>query len=224
MKSGYPLAMANPTVSIFALLTGLAVVGLLIAERFESRLGIWIAKPLASTGFVAVGLEYGALDSSFGQWILVGLVLCWLGDVLLIPAESPGAFRLGIASFLLGHVAYAGAFTRVGIDLPSGIGAVLMLSVVAIPVLRWLRPHVPPDFVVPVFAYVVVISLMLAAATGATVYSRCGWLLVGAGLFYFSDLAVARDRFVTPGFWNRAWGLPCYFGAQLVLASTPRFF
>jgi uncharacterized membrane protein YhhN len=33
-------------------------------------------------------------------------------------------------------------------------------------------------------------------------------------------LSVARDRFVVPGFVNRAWGLPLYYAAQLVLAAT----
>jgi hypothetical protein len=35
-----------------------------------------------------------------------------------------------------------------------------------------------------------------------------------------SDLSVARDRFVAPGFVNRAWGLPTYFAAQLLLAAS----
>jgi hypothetical protein len=29
---------------------------------------------------------------------------------------------------------------------------------------------------------------------------------------------VARDRFVSAGWINKAWGWPLYFGAQLVLA------
>ena len=44
--------------------------------------------------------------------------------------------------------------------------------------------------------------------------------LVGAVMFYGSDLAVARDRFVAPGFSNRAWGLPLYYAAQLVIAAS----
>jgi hypothetical protein len=37
-------------------------------------------------------------------------------------------------------------------------------------------------------------------------------------LFWLSDLCVARERFVTQGFVNRAIGLPLYYGAVLVLA------
>ena len=35
-------------------------------------------------------------------------------------------------------------------------------------------------------------------------------------MFFLSDLCVARDRFVSPGWENRAVGLPLYFGAQLL--------
>ena len=42
------------------------------------------------------------------------------------------------------------------------------------------------------------------------------WLAAVA--FFCSDLSVARDRFVAPGFANRAWGLPLYYAAQLAFA------
>ena len=45
-------------------------------------------------------------------------------------------------------------------------------------------------------------------------------VLAGAVLFFLSDLGVARDRFVSPGVWNRAVGLPLYYGAQLLLAAS----
>ena len=41
-------------------------------------------------------------------------------------------------------------------------------------------------------------------------------LLLAAVVFFLSDLCVARDRFVSPGWENRAVGLPLYFGAQLL--------
>ena len=37
---------------------------------------------------------------------------------------------------------------------------------------------------------------------------------------FLSDLAVARQRFLRTGFVDRLWGLPLYYGAQLVFAST----
>jgi len=65
-------------------------------------------------------------------------------------------------------------------------------------------------------------------------------LLIGAILFYISDITVARDRFesdllvpefnpphpnvsrfVSPGFLNPLVGLPLYYVAQLIIATPP---
>jgi uncharacterized membrane protein YhhN len=205
---------------ILIALTMAAVVGLLGAERFESRLGIWIAKPLASTGFVAVALVADATSSVYGRWVLAALALSWLGDVLLIPRERPRCFQAGVLSFLLGHVAFAGAFLSLDPRPLACLAAGLVLAPVAWAVLRWLQPYLPNDLRPAVYAYVAVISGMLALAVGAALSSGDQRILLGAGMFYFSDLAVARDRFVAPSFWTSAWGLPLYYGAQLVLATT----
>jgi len=69
-------------------------------------------------------------------------------------------------------------------------------------------------------AYMVVITAMVACAIGTVVAHGGLAILVGALAFYLSDLSVARDRFVSPGFDNKLWGWPLYFGAQLVLAAT----
>ena len=63
-------------------------------------------------------------------------------------------------------------------------------------------------------AYVVAITAMVigAIALGNPRF------LAGAALFFASDLAVARDKFVAPGFTNRAWGLPAYYAGQLLIA------
>jgi uncharacterized membrane protein YhhN len=204
----------------FVGLTGLAVVALLIAEYRDSRRGVWVAKPLASAGFVGAALAAGALESPYGRWILLALLLCAAGDVLLIPRGAPRIFQGGVGSFLLGHLVLARAFLLRGVQVGVCGAAAGVALLIAIPVLRWLRPHVPSGMQIPIYAYVVVISAMVVFAAGAVVPTGDPRIFVGALMFYVSDLAVARDRFVAPGFWNGAWGLPLYFGAQLVLAST----
>ncbi|MDR9452217.1 MAG: lysoplasmalogenase family protein, partial [Acidimicrobiia bacterium] len=72
----------------------------------------------------------------------------------------------------------------------------------------------------PVVAYVVIISAMVATAVGATSAGAPGLVVVGAIAFFISDLAVARDRFVAPGFGNRVWGLPLYYLGQILLAGS----
>jgi len=81
-----------------------AVAALLWAELKSSRLGIWLIKPVASTLFVITALLAGALASSYGRLILLGLLFSWLGDVLLIPKRQL-FFVAGLGSFLLAHVA-----------------------------------------------------------------------------------------------------------------------
>lgn len=193
------------------------VAALLVALKTKRHALQWVLKPLAAACFVAAGLLSGALASAWGTTLFVGLVLAALGDVLLIP-KGKRAFLAGLTSFLLGHVAYAIAFAIRGVDVLSTLGAGVVLAVIAAPVLRWLWPHVDTKMRGPVLAYVAVITVMVALAAGTVGAHGDARILAGAIGFYLSDLAVARDRFVAPGFANRAWGLPLYFAAQLVLA------
>ena len=207
----------------FALLTIASTAALLVAERRDQRAGVWIFKPLAAIGFIGTALANGALGSIYGVWILAGLVLSFAGDVLLIPRDAKRSFLAGLVSFLLGHVAYTGAFALRGLDpVATAIGAV-PVAAASLLALRYLWPHVQakaPKLQWPVLAYVAVISTMLVCAAGASARVADPWILVGAIAFYVSDLAVARQRFVAQDFSNKLWGLPLYFGAQLVLAAT----
>lgn len=197
--------------------TGLAVtVG---AERAQRRSLVFIAKPTASVGFLVVAVASGAWDSSYGRWILAGLVLSLLGDVFLM-FRGAVQFQSGLVSFLLAHVAYTAAFLVAGVSVPWALAAAAAALVAAWSVLRWLLPHVDEDMRGPVLAYVVVISLMVSLAMGTLGAGRTALIATGAALFYVSDLFVARDRFVTPSFVNTLVGLPLYYLAQVLLALS----
>jgi hypothetical protein len=45
-------------------------------------------------------------------------------------------------------------------------------------------------------------------------------VFIGAASFYFSDVFVARDRFLKPEFLNRLLGLPLYYLGQYLLAFS----
>jgi uncharacterized membrane protein YhhN len=199
----------------------LAVGGLLLAEHRGSRAGIWIAKPIASASFIWAALESGALSTHYGVMVLAGLTLCMLGDLLLIPAGRPQVFRAGVFAFLLGHVAYAAAFLTRPLSAAGLLAGGVLLSIVVVSVLRWLGRSLPADMVVPVRTYMVVIGAMATLACGVTVAGGAWQVAVGALAFTASDVSVARDRFVRHEFLNRAWGLPLYYGAQLLIAATP---
>lgn len=199
----------------------LAVGGLLLAERRGSQPGKWLTKPLASAAFIAVALSSAAMDTPYGRWILLGLVLCLAGDVLLIPEGRAAVFRAGVFAFLLGHLAFAAAFLTqprsvVWLALAGAavVGALLV-------VWRWLHARLPADMRRPVQAYFLVIGVMTALACAVTGAGGPPAIAAGAIAFTASDISVARDRFVHAGFINRAWGLPLYYLAQLLLASSP---
>ena len=203
--------------------TILATLGLLVAEYRGSRAGVWICKPLAAAGFVWAAIAFGATATPYGQWILGGLVLAALGDVLLIPRGARYAFLAGLVSFLLGHLAYSGAFALRGLELRATAAAAAPVAGASMLALRYLWPHVQrnaPKLQYPVLVYVAVISTMVVCAAGTVGKAGNLAILAGAVAFYASDLAVARQRFVGETFANKAWGLPLYFGAQLLLAWT----
>jgi uncharacterized membrane protein YhhN len=215
-----------PAAIVATAISLLSCVALVVAEAAGSggrqRRIRW--KPLASAGFVAVG-AMGIVrvhPSDHATWIVVGLVLGAIGDVLLLFRSL---FLAGLVVFLLGHVAYIVGFALV---VPIGLWPKLatipaMLAVSAGgTALSWLWPHAGP-LRVPVIAYVLVIVTMVigaSAVAAAAPWTRvhAGLVVAGAVMFFASDLAVARDRFVSPGFVNRLWGLPVYYVAQLLIA------
>jgi uncharacterized membrane protein YhhN len=99
--------------------------------------------------------------------------------------------------------------------------AAALILLVLWQVWRWLRTTLPRDMRVPVQAYFAVIGVMSILACGVTGAGGPAVVAVGALAFTASDISVARDRFVRPQFLNRAWGLPLYYAAQVLLALSP---
>jgi uncharacterized membrane protein YhhN len=188
-----------------------AVAGLLVAEARGSQRGLWLTKPVASLAFLWTAFAVGALESVYGRWVFLGLVLCLAGDLLLIPRERPAVFRAGVLSFLLGHVAYGAGFLTQPISGVGLVAAGALLAVTLAALWRWLSGSLPSDLSGAVRAYFVVIGVMATLACGVT--AAGGPLAVAAGALAFaaSDVSVARDRFIRHEFGNRAWGLPLYY-------------
>lgn len=205
----------------FIVTCAFAVAALLAAEHRRSQRGKWWAKPVASLAFVGAALAVGALESPYGLLILAGLGLCLLGDVLLIPQGRVGIFRAGVFAFLAGHLAFAAAFLTQPLSGTWFAGAAAVLALLLWRVWRWLQPSVTADMRGAVVAYFIVIGTMSALAVGVAGAGGPWAVAAGALAFTASDVSVARDRFVREEFFNRAWGLPLYYCAQLLIALTP---
>ena len=95
-----------------------------------------LAKPAFMVLLIALAWLMHADAVSYGQFLLAGLVLSLIGDVLLL-GDSDVHFLGGLVAFLLGHLAYIAAFRRVPGDGPIWIG--VLLVVLAVGVVLWLR-------------------------------------------------------------------------------------
>jgi uncharacterized membrane protein YhhN len=166
---------------------------------------------------VFLGILRWSSGDVVGTWILGGLALCALGDLLLIGDRT---FDAGLIAFLLGHVLYICSFRAA---MPMGGWSTLVLAplaAVGLVIGWWLWPHLGkrrPS----VSAYIIVITVMVWGAFSTTLASVLPWTAaVGAMLFYLSDLGVARKRFVNDDPRNRYFSLPLYYAGQILLALT----
>jgi uncharacterized membrane protein YhhN len=205
---------------MWILLCAVFVFGLVVAEHRQDRTVMAVTKLAAASCFLGEAWAASGLESAYGRLILLGLGLCWIGDALLLRPGRTRVFQLGIGAFLMGHVAYGVAFVSLGFSPAALAVTALVLLPMMLAVARWLIPHVPGDFRVPVVAYLLVISAMVCLAVAAAFRGGPPAAAAGAIAFAVSDLFVARDRFVTQGPANARFGLPLYFGSQLAIAAT----
>jgi len=198
------------------LVTAAAVAFLVLGHARDRTAWIAVAKPIASAGFIALALLRIDPASAVDRWLLAALVLGFAGDQLLVARRT---FTLGLAAFLLGHLAYVAGFSHAAPPAGWPWPPLVPLGAIAVGALSWLWPHLG-RLRIPVVLYVAAISAMAWGAWGATLAGPMAWRCgVGATLFLLSDLTVARNRFVREAFVNRALGLPCYYAGQLLLAS-----
>ncbi len=177
------------------------------------------AKLIASSSFIATALSVGALKHRYGQVLLAGLVLSLCGD-LFLTGVSQSAFMLGLASFLFAHIAYVIAFSVLGLNHKWMVFAAVPVIAAAVFVAAWLAPYTPPELLVPVRIYTIIISVMVISAVGAKGAGGPTLAVIGAMLFYVSDLSVAAQRLVEMDFPTYVAGLPLYFSGQICLALS----
>lgn len=193
----------------------LALIVLLVAEYNDNLALRAMSKTIASACFVWLAYALGALHTGYGQILIGAMLLCCLGDMLLVKPGQGVMFQLGIAAFLVGHLLFAVAFASLPLNAVALAMAAVIAGLFAWRVIVWLQPHLDTFMQRAVIAYSLAISLMLVFAAGAG-----WWPLAAATMFAVSDLSVARDRFIAPGFANVVWGLPLYYVSQVAMAAT----
>lgn len=202
---------------IYAIIPGalfsVTAIGFIIAAEPDRPRLTWTTKPFMMP-LLAIAYVIAAAHPNY--IIVAGLLLGAVGDVALIGAASPRRFIVGLAAFLLGHVAYivaflqpvlvSGAITASGEAAASG-GTVWPYFLAAVPLAalgaatyRVLSPGLG-TMRVPVVAYIVIIvtTALAAVLRFPTTGGAAGWLPVAGALsFLISDAALAYRRFRTP--------------------------
>ncbi len=151
-----------------------------------------LAKPAYLVLLILLAWLLRADTVDYGRFLLAGLVLSLIGDVLLLES-STRRFLGGLSAFLAAHLCYLAAFRRVPGDGPAwvpmlalAVGALVVIGMRVWPIVRretregW-----------PVLGYAVVVATMavLAWATGHVV------LGLGATLFAVSDALIGYGRY-----------------------------
>jgi len=151
-----------------------------------------VAKPAYVVLLGAFAWLLHADETVSGWWLLVALALCLVGDVLLL-ADYDEAFGLGLLTFLLAHVAFAGAVVTMAHRPPLWVGVAVTVVVVTAVVAFFLWPMARRDLAegLPPTVYAVVLGAFVAVAWWS------GQVLVGVGasLFLVSDGVLAAGRF-----------------------------
>lgn len=177
-------------------------------------------KPLTTVLIIAMAWPRGRSTPVLRRWVLAGLLLSLAGDVALMwPKEG---FLPGLVSFLLAHLAYLVAFTRVQRFGARWLPFVAYAAIAGL-VLALLWPGVPAGLRVPVVLYVLALASMAAQAAvlwrAAPADAAARRLALGGALFLASDALLASNRFAGPLPMASLWVLATYWSAQVCIAS-----
>jgi len=210
--------------NVFIIIFGIILLfGLLYYEKKKDRIPLLIMKSILSLLFVITALLQPHSVPAYYHYLFVGLIFCLIGDVCLaLPQEK--AFMGGLVAFLIGHVFYIFSFlslTQIFHWISTGLLIIFGMSTF---IFFWLRPHLK-SMLIPVLIYILVITVMASGAWAVfwkSSFQISGRTLILAGslCFYFSDLFVARDKFIKEEYRNRLFGLPLYYGGQFLLAFS----
>jgi uncharacterized membrane protein YhhN len=132
--------------------------------------------------------------------VLLALVFGWGGDLFLLKISDTKFFRLGLGSFLLGHLCYIIFFVFFTTTLNTA--ALIVSMAAAIPLVFIVHSIIRPkkEMDLPVIVYEIIIMLMSLSALQLALSRRDGYgLLIFAGSlsFLFSDAFLAYSTFRT---------------------------
>ena len=202
----------------------LIVLYMIARNRNDLKKTAIIQPSITFLAIVIAGLSYLSpyVNPAYTTWILVGLVLCFIGDIFNIDMTNDKILFAAMVIFFIAYVEYAVAFTRFGGFHTQDwlIGALMLVVYILLIRLYWKGLG---NFRIPVMIFVLVITFMVTRAISTLFSSQfsalSAWLVAfGGPLLFMGDVEYGLHRFHKPLKFHLG---PLYYaGGQLLVALS----
>ena len=152
--------------------------------------------------------------------VICALFFGWLGDIFLLRIETIKFFRLGLASFLLGHIFYIASMVNYtdGINTLALLICVPVFAILGLLMFLFIKPG--KEMAIPVIAYETVILVMVISAIQlffAHDSLQGALVLAGALSFLTSDSTLSLVTFRKKPWYGDLLVMSTYIAAQLLI-------
>jgi len=207
---------------IFLIILGAVSLVYLITLGFKPGLLQFILKGCLMPLVLAVYISSVGTANIY-QPVVFALIFAWIGDVLLVRITNILWFKLGLASFLIGHIFYCVAMYA--FILPFNIPVLLISAAVAcclgVIIYKFVKPG--KQMKIPVIAYETIIMIMAIFALQLFITQFIGnGLIFGILIFAGSLCFVASDTMLALRTFRRVKiyfaVMITYIAAQILIA------
>lgn len=218
----------------------LVQIAFIIVENKKKWVPAVCLKGLASVIFVLFGWYAGTMCGAFegaegpsiARFILIGLILGAVGDILLnlrfCLKKGQIAFLAGIAAFLAGHIFYILYAAKQIENVPIYVGIGIILAAILLVFIFANLKGIKPAFKAFGAVYIGIVSVMAVCAAGCIrEFQTVPNILFGIGalLFLVSDIVMVFNTFgKTQRLSLRATNLLLYYLGQLMIGATLFYF
>ena len=208
--------------TVAALISSLVYIGTMGNHEGTDRLH-YVLKPLTTLLIAGIAFVIPVPVSDTYRWLVIlGLLLSLAGDVFLMLPDDR-YFIFGLASFLVAHLFYIGAYrSRGGFGFTWWLALVYLAYAVTLVYLLW--PTIA-DVRIPVIVYAAVLMVMgWQAAEMWITWSDLSALaaMLGGIFFLLSDSTLALNKFRAPIRQSSIIVMSTYWAAQLLIAWSVR--
>ncbi len=210
---------------IYIIITGSIA---LICYYFKNNLFIF-TKPLPVLGLIIFQIINLFFFSNsiliFGIFIAIALFFGMIGDIFLVKKNL---FIAGMLSFVVGHIFYIMRFKQYKWDLPFYVFIIVAILsfLFGIFLTNKMEPEKKKSLLIPVWCYIIIISLMLLAAINFEFNAKRNfpYYIVGALLFYISDAILSIDNLIKEFKISMLLVLITYYFAQMFISLGTIFY